>query len=313
MRKFGMTIVLALVLPVLVAQPAEDELRRQLVETALMYRGVPYVYGSESPQAFDCSGFTRFVYTRVTGLSLPRSARGQYADGTPVSKEEAKPGDILGFDTFGSGPSHVGIYLGDGKVIHAASAGSQTGVIVSKLSDKYYAERWLGVRRYLQPGAVANVPANPPTAQQTPPAADKPQAAQTPKPAATSSPATQPAAPPKPGDATEAPLAQIGFDIMDRKSVYADKIPAAVGTSIAFTLTNRTAKDTVFEVLFYKANRDFKKTVTLRRDRVTIATGKALEIESYLFTEPGLYRLIVKSSDNDQLVQRDFKVVDAGK
>ncbi|MCX7023030.1 MAG: C40 family peptidase [Spirochaetes bacterium] len=313
MRRFIPALFIILALGSLRAEPSEDELRKRIVAAALELRGVPYVYGAESPSAFDCSGFTRYVYSKVTGLSLPRSARGQFASGVPVAKDAAKPGDILVFDTVGGSPSHVGIYLGQGQVIHAASAGNKTGVIVSELAESYYATRFIAARSYLaSPGSKAVEAAEPARPGATPLPAEAGSATPPATPAGPP-PATPGVAHPAAGAVDEAPLAQIGFDVTDKPSVYADKIPAATGTRIAFTITNRSSADATFEILFYKANVDFRKTVTLRRERTAIARGASREIESYLFTEPGLYRLIVKSADNDQLVERTFKVVEAGK
>ena len=84
----------------------------------------------------------------------------------------------------------------------------------------------------------------------------------------------------------------------------------ATGTAIAFTITNGTGKDQVFHVFFYKADKDFSKTRILREDRQAIPAGSGVEIAPYLFTEPGVYRLNVKTADNTQLMQRTWKVVD---
>jgi hypothetical protein len=130
------------------ADPTSARLRQSIIETALGYRGVPYVYGAESPEAFDCSGFVRYVYDKAAGIDLPRSSREQFDVGVPVDGS-AKPGDILVFDTVGGGPSHVGIFLGKGTMIHAASEGPATGVIVSSLRDRYYVKRLLGARNFL--------------------------------------------------------------------------------------------------------------------------------------------------------------------
>jgi hypothetical protein len=108
----------------------------------------------------------------------------------------------------------------------------------------------------------------------------------------------------------EPPVSQVGFVLKPTPEVFTDKIPAATGTAIAFTITNGTGKSGVFHVFFYKADVDFRKTNILREDREMIQAGGSVEIAPYLFTEPGIYRLNVKTADNTQLMQRSWKVVD---
>ena len=114
----------------------------------------------------------------------------------------------------------------------------------------------------------------------------------------------------KPAAVPEVPVSQVGFVLKATPEVFTDRIPAATGTSIAFTITNGTGKNGVFHVFFYKADVDFKKTRILREDRQMIPVGGSVEIAPYLFTEPGIYRLNVKTADNTQLMQRTWKVVD---
>ena len=290
------------------ALPAENEARKRIVDTAQSFKGVPYVYGAESPSAFDCSGFVQYVYAHAADIELPRNSRGQWAAGKPVGKDAAKPGDILVFDTVGGGtPSHVAIFLGGDSMIHAVSEGPKTGVVVTPVTDRYFGPRLIGARYFIvsaapaapaaqttvKPAAAAAVPAQEPAK----PVAPAPQTAV--KPAA-------PAAPAK-GDA---PVADVGFVLRASPEVITDKIPAATGTAIAFTIANGTGKAGVFHIFFYKADADFKKTKILREDRKAIPAGGSVEIAPYLFTEPGIYRLNVKTADNRQLMQRTWKVVD---
>lgn len=116
---------------------------RKIIQTALRFVGVPYVFGGNTPDGFDCSGFTRYVFARG-GMGLPRMADEQYVLGHPVSKSQLRPGDLVFFTTYTDGVSHVGIYLGEGKFI---SATSSRGVAVDRMADSYWGPRYIGARR----------------------------------------------------------------------------------------------------------------------------------------------------------------------
>lgn len=116
---------------------------RKVIQTALRFVGVPYVFGGNTPDGFDCSGFTRYVFARG-GMGLPRMADEQYDLGHPVSKAQLKPGDLVFFTTYADGVSHVGIYLGEGKFI---SATSSRGVAIDRMADSYWGPRYIGARR----------------------------------------------------------------------------------------------------------------------------------------------------------------------
>jgi peptidoglycan hydrolase-like protein with peptidoglycan-binding domain len=118
---------------------------RRLIQTSFQHIGVPYWFGGNTPRGFDCSGFTRYVFANV-GISLPRMADGQFAIGRPVSAERLQSGDLVFFETYEPGPSHVGIYIGNGQFI---SATSSRGVAVADLFGHYWGERYLGARRVL--------------------------------------------------------------------------------------------------------------------------------------------------------------------
>jgi len=109
---------------------------------ALRYLGSPYRWSGIGQGGFDCSGFVFRVFSAL-GMSLPHSSSAQYAAGTAVPA--ALPGDLVFFHTYTSGPSHVGIYLGAGRFIHASVS---RGVIVSSMNEPYYRSRYLGARRY---------------------------------------------------------------------------------------------------------------------------------------------------------------------
>lgn len=115
-----------------------------VIRTAYAYRGVRYRYGGSSRSGFDCSGFTSHVYARK-GVRLPHSAAAQYQRGRRVSAGEMKPGDLVFFTTTRRGISHVGIYAGNGRFVHASSSGGS--VRVDSLASGYYKERFRGARR----------------------------------------------------------------------------------------------------------------------------------------------------------------------
>ena len=113
-----------------------------VVRQALRHLGRPYRWSGIGQGGFDCSGLVFRVFAAL-GMPLPHSSSGQYAAGTAVPV--ALPGDLVFFHTYTSGPSHVGIYLGAGRFIHASVS---RGVIVSSMNDPYYRSRYLGARRY---------------------------------------------------------------------------------------------------------------------------------------------------------------------
>ena len=125
-----------------------DYLRSEIVRTAKQYIGVSYRWGGESPATgFDCSGLTMVVY-RLNGFNLPRSSRQQWKTGRPVKRSHLARGDLVFFATSGrSRVSHVGIYTGNGKFLHAPRRGRK--IQVSSLSNTYYRARYLGARSYL--------------------------------------------------------------------------------------------------------------------------------------------------------------------
>lgn len=100
------------------AKPAVQSQGQRIVAAARSKLGAPYVWGAAGPNAFDCSGLTSWAYAQV-GKSIPRTSYDQAAQGTPVSRNNLQPGDIIAFY---SGASHVGIYAGNGRVIHAINS-----------------------------------------------------------------------------------------------------------------------------------------------------------------------------------------------
>lgn len=123
---------------------ANSRLAVQLLGIANQYKGVPYVFGGSSPSGFDCSGFTRYVYSAV-GIDLPRCADEQYCVGSDVSMANLQPGDLVFFSTYDSGVSHVGIYIGNSQFINAAT----DGVGVADLNSHYWSSRYIGAKRVM--------------------------------------------------------------------------------------------------------------------------------------------------------------------
>lgn len=103
-------------------EPSPEEIRQQtiaaLIDTALSLQGTPYWYGGTTPEGFDCSGFTQYVFAQTGAYELPRTAAEQSYCGTPVSFDELSAGDLVFWDS-GYGVYHTGIYLGDWSYIHA--------------------------------------------------------------------------------------------------------------------------------------------------------------------------------------------------
>jgi cell wall-associated NlpC family hydrolase len=121
-----------------------------LVSNAMEFLGVPYRRGgSDALHGFDCSGFVRTVYEQTLGLVLPRNASAQAAATEKVDKADLQPGDLVFFNTMRHAFSHVGIYLGEGKFIHAPKPGEQ--VRIESLSLAYWAKRFNGARRVIAP------------------------------------------------------------------------------------------------------------------------------------------------------------------
>ena len=114
---------------------------------AKQYLGCKYVYGGSGPSTFDCSGFTMFLYSKY-GYSLPHSATSQSYKGVYVSKENLAPGDLVIFNnSANTSIGHVGVYIGGNQFIHASSGKGK--VIISGLSDSYYAARYVTARRII--------------------------------------------------------------------------------------------------------------------------------------------------------------------
>ena len=115
-----------------------------IVQEAKKHLGTPYVWAGTSPSGFDCSGYIQYVF-KQEGVSLPRTVAGMYADNrlSSVSRSALQVGDLVFFETYKPGASHVGIYVGGNQFIHA---GSSRGVEISSLSNSYWSPRYIGAK-----------------------------------------------------------------------------------------------------------------------------------------------------------------------
>lgn len=124
---------------------------REIVMYALGLLDVGYRFGGVNPEAgLDCSGMVNFIYKEAVGVDLPRSAAALAKRSRPVANHSLQAGDLVFFNTLGYAYSHVGIYLGDNKFIHAPSSRGQ--VRVESLDSPYFAQRYLGGRTLFEGG-----------------------------------------------------------------------------------------------------------------------------------------------------------------
>jgi len=157
-------VVLAHALPAQANSEADEPIDQSILmqgaaNRALQYIGVPYRFGGSNPKSgFDCSGLVNHVYRETLGLALPRTARQLASVGAPVAASDLRPGDLVFFNTRGSANSHVGIYLGDGRFVHAPRA--RTLVRIDRLDDPGYVRLFEGARR-LDPLTLLMTPADP--------------------------------------------------------------------------------------------------------------------------------------------------------
>lgn len=120
--------------------PAQETKVQMIISEAKKLIGTPYLWAGNTPAGFDCSGFSKYVFEKV-GISLSRTAAAQWSGLKAVSTP--KPGELVFFETYAPGPTHLGIYLGDNKFIHA---GSSTGVTITDMNNPYWKPRYLGAR-----------------------------------------------------------------------------------------------------------------------------------------------------------------------
>ena len=122
----------------------------EVIAYAKTLLGKPYVWGAQGPNSFDCSGFTYYVFKNKAGIVLPRTSSAQSKYGTYVSKSNLKAGDLVFFDTNGANDgnvSHVGMYIGNGQMIHASYG--QKKIVIANFDDSYYQKAYVNARRVL--------------------------------------------------------------------------------------------------------------------------------------------------------------------
>lgn len=124
-----------------------SRLSYQIVSFAKQFYGVQYVWAGASPDGFDCSGFIYYVFQK-NGIAMPRMADGQFEMGVHINRYDLQPGDLVFFSTYEPGPSHVGVYIGEGNFIHASSGAGE--VTITSLDKPYYQSRYLGARRIIR-------------------------------------------------------------------------------------------------------------------------------------------------------------------
>ena len=130
----------------IVAAP-NSSIAARVISSAENKLGSTYVYGDTGKEGYDCSGLIYSIYCNELGISLPRSSAAQSTFGKQVSKSDLQEGDLVFFNTTGNGVSHVGIYIGGGKFIHASSG--QGKVMTSSLDEGYYEDRYVNATRVL--------------------------------------------------------------------------------------------------------------------------------------------------------------------
>lgn len=123
---------------------ASDETARKAVAVAREMIGKPYRYAGETPAGFDCSGLVHYSYGRA-GIRMPRATPAQRSATTLISVRSLRPGDLVFFDQEGKKASHVGLYLGDGRFVHAPSTGGR--VRTDSLSSEYWKKHFVEARR----------------------------------------------------------------------------------------------------------------------------------------------------------------------
>ncbi|TWI01048.1 cell wall-associated NlpC family hydrolase [Luteimonas cucumeris] len=127
------------------AAPQTSGRVQALLQKALALLGTPYRWGGTSPDGFDCSGMVGYVFRSALGIELPRVSREMAKDGEKVDRASLAAGDLVFFSRRGKRVDHVGIYVGEGRFVHAPRSGKD--VEVSSLSDGYWSRKYMQARR----------------------------------------------------------------------------------------------------------------------------------------------------------------------
>jgi cell wall-associated NlpC family hydrolase len=131
-----------------VTRPGERDLGYIAARTAERFVGIPYQWGGTTVvDGMDCSGFTKAVYN-LCGVNIPRTSREQFKAGNQVSRSELQDGDLVFFGASESSINHVGIYVGNGKFVHAPKRGED--IKIAAIDESYFERRFVGARRYIQ-------------------------------------------------------------------------------------------------------------------------------------------------------------------
>ena len=140
-------------------EPRGTGLGFRIVQEAKKHLGLPYVYGGTSlVDGCDCSGFVCTMSRDSIGVPLPRTSRAIFNKMTVIEKENLEPGDLVFFKTTSTGSiSHVGIFIGENKFIHAASDGPETGVIITSLNERFWKNTYFASGRYLASAKIPSV------------------------------------------------------------------------------------------------------------------------------------------------------------
>lgn len=147
MLKKALSFLLMLILFISGLPRAYAENRDEVVKIAKEQLGAPYRFGGATPSGFDCSGFIQYVFDKI-GIAMPRTASEQYQTGVAVNKEDLLPGDLVFFkDTYKSGISHAGIYIGNDEFI---SATTSRGVAIASMSNPYWEPKFAGGKRVIE-------------------------------------------------------------------------------------------------------------------------------------------------------------------
>lgn len=139
--------------PLIATRPGEKDMGSIVARTAERFVGIPYQWGGNTVvDGLDCSGFVRAVYN-LCGVNIPRTSRDQFQTGNAVSLADLRDGDLVFFGASEHSINHVGIYVGNGRFVHAPRRGED--IKITSVSEPYFSKRFVGAKRYFQPAGVS--------------------------------------------------------------------------------------------------------------------------------------------------------------